>query len=624
MPKRLAIEWDSRELRVVAGLVRAGSVTITDVLSASIESSDAEALGETLRKLLGEAGLEKLPASVALGRGKAELRELRLPPVPDDELPEMVRFEAMRSFANAGERSAIDFLPLGRDQEAVHVVAAAASAEQLKRTAMVAVPSQVAVEHLVLRPLAAASLFKHHVDAHEGEIVLVDLLADDADIVVLRGGKPVFLRSLRLPENEATRVRSLSGEIRRSLMACQEETSEERPRQVVLWGRAEVHEGEVRGLSEALGTEVTTLDPFELVQVAPELQGGLPEHVGRLAPLVGMLHGETLETTAFIDFLNPRRPPEPKSNRSTLVIGGVGLAAILLVGGYFGWDRLRKLDNEIAALEMRKSELSEDTEQVEQAIADTAELDRFLDGNVIWLDELRRVAEKLPPASEAIVRNVSGDALQTGGGRLTISGRVAEPSTVSALGDQLRDENHQVIGAGTGEAPNAEPPYLWTFSETVSVRPEFVRTQRDAARGAQLAAAAAAAEAAEGAAAAEGAEAADDDARQSSADDDRKPAESDLAAPENTAADANEDAAETAEEAPSAAAEPATAAAENSDAEENAGGTSSQADAAPPRAESETTAEERDNPASPTPEPPKTEATASPAPAASEAGEETE
>lgn len=485
MPKRLAIEWDTRELRVVAASVRPGRTTVTDILSATLESNEPEVLGETLRKLLAEAGLEKLPTSVALGRGKAELRELKFPAVPAEELPEMVRFEAMRSFAQAGERSAIDFLPTARDKESVRVVAAAVGPDALKNTAMVAVPSQLAVEHLVLRPLAAASLYKQSSQPTDGEVVLVDLLADDADIVVLRDGIPIFLRSIRLPENQATRVRSLAGEIRRSLMACQSEqaseASAEAARRIVLWGRQDVHADDVSGLGEALNTQIETLDPFSLVEVDGSLRKQMPEHVGRLAPLVGMLQAEASTDAELIDFLNPRRPPEPASNRSTWMIAAVAAAVMVLLGGYFVWNKLSGLDNEIAALESRNSELDADMEKADAAIAATAELDKFLDGNVIWLAELRRVAEQLPPPEEAILRNVSGDALPTGGGRLTISGRVSEPSTVAKLEDQLRDDTHKVMGAGTQEAANAEPPYLWTFTEVISIPQTYVRELRDQA-----------------------------------------------------------------------------------------------------------------------------------------------
>jgi len=482
MAKRLAIEWDSREVRVVAGVKKGNRLTITDVVSAAIDSAEPQALGETLKQLLKKSGLERLPAGVALGRGKAELRELKLPPVPDEELAEMVRFEAMRSFATASERSAIDFLKTRRDSDSVRVVAAAVSPDTLKQTALISVPAQVSVEHLILRPLAAAAFYRNAGQPCAGEVILVDLLADDADIVVLREGAPVFVRSVRLSEDSKSRVRTLSGEIRRSLMACQEGQNQDLPRRVVMWGRQDVHAEDAAGLSETLGTEVTTLDPFSLVDVAPALANQLPDHVGRLAPLVGMLHAETGGNADLIDFLNPRRAPEPASQRSTYLLAGAGLAAIVAIAGFFGWSKMRGLDSEIAALETRYQDLQSEVEQADQVIGKTAQFDAFLDGNVIWLDELRRTATILPPADEAIVTDVVARVNREGGGSLTVSGAVTRSSTVAKMEALLRDENHTVVGKGTDSSSSKIDGYDWSFSETIILDPEFIRLQREMAR----------------------------------------------------------------------------------------------------------------------------------------------
>jgi Tfp pilus assembly PilM family ATPase len=479
MAKRLAIEWDARELRVVAGVVRGNRVTITNVASTPIESTDPKALGETLKRLLSESGLEKSVAGIALGRGKAELRELKLPPVPDAELPDVVRFQAIRSFAAAGEKSAIDFIPTRRESDGIRVLAAAVTPDEIKRCALVAVPSQTAVERLVLRPLAAAALFQHNDQATDRETVLIDLLAEDADIVVLRDGLPVFVRSIKLPEEVAVRVRTLSGEIRRSIMACQDVGSEPvGQRRVVMWGRAAVHKAEVDGLSEALGTTVETLDPFSLVEVDAKLRENMPEHTGRLAPLIGLLDCDARNSTGLIDFLNPRRPPDPPSPTGRYLVIGAAAAALVGTIFFFGWKRTSTLDADIAAQQLALNNLESAVKDADAAIARTEKVETFLDGNVFWLDELRRAAEKMPSSDKAIVDSITAEPRTGGGGQLTFSGGVTSSSIVGELEESLRDENRIVIGKGTGLVAN-KAPYNWTFTETVIIPPELVRETRD-------------------------------------------------------------------------------------------------------------------------------------------------
>lgn len=479
MAKKLAIEWDARELRVVAGITRGDSVTITDISSTPIDSTEPTALGETLKRVLHGLGLEKSSVAIALGRGKAELRELKLPPVPDAELPDMVRFQAVRTFAGAGEKASIDYLPTRSDADGIRVIAAAVGPEELKNCAVIAVPAALTVERIVLRPLAAAALFRRHGKDMAGEIVLIDMLADEADIVILQDGVPSFVRSIRLPEEPSIRIRTLSGEVRRSLMACQEgESDESRTRKIVLWGRAEVHADEVKGLADSLKTSVVTLDPFSVVDVDSRLKSQLPDHVGRLAPLIGLLDADARGGHDLIDFINPRRPPIPKSNRDRNIIIGVATAALIALCGFFGWSKFNQLNGEIASLEESYNSLSEAEKIATEAIAKTDRVASFLDGDVFWLDELRRAATSMPPSDKAIVEILTAKLETTGGGSLTIEGGVTNSDIVSQFEAKIRDEDHRVVGVGTSLVAN-KSPYDWAYTEKIIVPASYVRRSHE-------------------------------------------------------------------------------------------------------------------------------------------------
>ena len=100
MAKKIAIDWDESELRLVTAQCSGTHVKVTEAALIPIE--DGNVL-ETLRDAIAQRSLTRTDTLVAIGRGKAELRELQLPPVPDDELPDMVRLQAIRSFASAGD-----------------------------------------------------------------------------------------------------------------------------------------------------------------------------------------------------------------------------------------------------------------------------------------------------------------------------------------------------------------------------------------------------------------------------------------------------------------------------------------------------------------------------------------
>lgn len=480
MPKKLAIDWDDTELRLVAAQCGGSGVKVTDAAVIPMEDGNIE---ETLSAAIERRGLEKLETLVAIGRGRAELRELKLPPVPDEELPDMVRFQAIRSFASAGDSASVDFLVTQRTDETVKVIAAAIAPSKFDFIRKPCESAHLHLKRIALRPLSAAALYLTRHEHEEGETVLIDLLGDDAEIVITRDGKVLFVRTVRLPGEAAARPAALAGELRRSLVAC---GSTQSSRRVLLWGRQAIHREDTEGIAKAIGGEVNTLDPFELVDVESKIQPEIPDHTGRLAPLVGLLASDDAHPDRLVDFLNPRKRPEAGSQVwKTAAFVGVPVVAALLLG-WFGYRELAAREATIARLEQRTRDLQPEVEEAEQKVERTETVDAFLDGDVNWLRELRRIAEKVPPADKVILQSVSGrgsDRRQlagnraSGGGEVTLKGSVTRLSVIETMEQALRDEDHVVTAQGTNKQAT-EDAYQYDFTETIFISPGTVRERR--------------------------------------------------------------------------------------------------------------------------------------------------
>jgi hypothetical protein len=220
------------------------------------------------------------------------------------------------------------------------------------------------------------------------------------------------------------------------------------------------------------------VDPFDLVTLDPKLSHSLPSHVGRLAPLVGLLVADESHSDRLIDFLNPRKRPEIKPNhlRTGLLIAVPLIAALFL--GYTVYGKLSSLDKRIAELQAANSQLKPSVDAAIKSMSRTEQVDLFLDGNVQWLDEIRRLAEQMPGADEMIVRNITATADQrTGGGKLVVSGGATSPNSIDQFESALRDPGHTVIGDGASEEKSNDA-YRWGFTETIQVDPLRVRNLR--------------------------------------------------------------------------------------------------------------------------------------------------
>ena len=104
MSKLLAVEWDEHEIRLAVASPRAGAAVLEKAFSVRLppppegKPVDPTTIGNELRAAVSGEGLRKAETLAVVGRPSIELKDLSLPPAPDDELPDMVRFQAMRDF----------------------------------------------------------------------------------------------------------------------------------------------------------------------------------------------------------------------------------------------------------------------------------------------------------------------------------------------------------------------------------------------------------------------------------------------------------------------------------------------------------------------------------------------
>ncbi|WDQ14543.1 hypothetical protein [Rhodopirellula sp. P2] len=483
MTKKVAVDWDEQQIRIVVGEVSGKQTRIMDAAILPIQTAG---VGSTLRKWIQEKGLEKSECLVAVGRDSAELRQMEFPPVPDEELPDMIRFQAVRTFASAGDSATVDFLPTSRTEKGVRAIVSATGASKIDPIRKAIHEAGMTVGRIALRPIAAAALYQivlrdSKSDSTRSTLALIDLVGDEAEIVLFRGRDVSFVRSVRLPSQSPARVNALAGELRRSMIACGASGS---PCDIAIWGTADRHREELDQLAARLDqgqdtpSEKRLINPLQIVDCEPSVEPSVGETVGRLAPLVGLLVADELHSDRLIDFANPRQFIPPSTNRGKLA-AMIGIPAAIVLGvGWLLWSQLSTRDAAIAELEAANALVREQVETADVSVQRTERVDQFLDSDVNWLEELVRLAEALPPAEELIVKSVSATASdRQGGGRLVVSGMVTSPDVIDDMESSLRDDTHRVVGDGASQV-DTEDAYRWQIRETVTLDGESVRADR--------------------------------------------------------------------------------------------------------------------------------------------------
>jgi Tfp pilus assembly PilM family ATPase len=484
--KLIAVEWDRRELRVLAGQRKGTQLQVDHALTYPLTSSSSEESesGASVTSALGQAlnalRVAKGEAIVSVGRANVELRTLQVPPAEVDDLPDIVRFQAMKQFASLTETTPLDFvnLPDMAGASSSSVLAVSLNQATLKEIQKTCSDAGLEVTKIVLRPFAVTQLLEiAEADLKEQNLLMVDLLGDEADLTIVEKGDVVFIRSVKLPsEDEAVVGPWLVGEMRRTLMAAASQRNGLKIDRVIVWAHQSVADSLSDRAAGQLQLPIQVIDPFANVRVEESAKREIGEgRKSRFAPLLGVLVGEAAGKRQLIDFVNPRRRPPKKRPIMKYALAG-GAAAALLLGSLW-WYRSShsSLDYQLADLRKTTKDLDQLVAVAQQNIARHQEVDKFVRGDVNWLDELSRLAEKLPNSKDVILRDTT---MSLRGGNSVSIGEISTTAFVNRtevgpqLEQQLRDTYHKVEGKNAQRATPQIEGYPWSFKESIAILPQ--------------------------------------------------------------------------------------------------------------------------------------------------------
>ena len=477
MPQILALEYNDREARIVVASSRGESVVIEQAFCTELRSSSSEEdpevdVGQRIATALSAHGVGRIDTLVAVGRSSIELRQLSLPPAPEEELPEMVRFQAMREFNELDDQWLLDFVLIGDPTEAgLNVLAAAIGPEQVEQVENTCRTAGLKPRRLVLRPFAAASLLSRVPGgAPDRPRLLVDLLNDEVDLTVMIGPRVIFLRTARMggdPLRDDGQRQALLGEIRRTIAATQSQLGGQRVESVVLCGTNEEHAALAETIKRNLGISTELFGPFDGRNLSRRLQKALPDHPGRFAPLLGMALAELEGTGHAVDFLHPRHRAEPPRKNAKYVLAGTAAALLVVAFLVYSWMQRSELTADIQRLNKETETLKADIAEAEATKAIIDSIQEWSACDVCWLDQLDRLSEHFLPAKQVMLTGLQLSS-DPSGGRMDIDGVVDEPATIGKLENQLRKVSFLPEEAGSGEE-SSKKYYSWWFKSSLSV-----------------------------------------------------------------------------------------------------------------------------------------------------------
>jgi len=427
----------------------------------------------------------------------------------------MVRFAAMRQFANLGDTWPIDFLVLPKspatstqtsDQNSNGGKSSATIDDSIEVLATSVAPSLVAgmrricsdagleLAHLGLRPVSTACLTiapSKQLVSLEETVLVIDIAPEEAELVVMEGHQVVFIRTVRLAASADGSLPKLSAaEVKRTLIAAMNSRAGISVKRIILWGSNAEMDSMVSEWSGAVSLPIVCIDPFSIIPHQSASDTKLEGSIARFAPLLGLLLQREIGTQPIqvlgltireavpqvtpwslltINFLATRQRKIPPKPIMTYALG-TAAAGLLLIGGV-SWYRSSHaaLDSEVSDLKMLLVSQDATLKLAQKNSSDWQKIRGFLETDIHWLDQLEYLSDQALPA----VQMLMGDtifSIDPVGNRGIIDTRVAltSPELEPTLEGRLRDSNHQVGAKGVNKSSDTNTIYPWI------VEPELI------------------------------------------------------------------------------------------------------------------------------------------------------
>jgi Tfp pilus assembly PilM family ATPase len=396
----LAFDWENRQLCGVEADVTKGRVRVKRCFALERpDGLDAPQTGEWLKQQLESLSATSRQAVLVLPREDAVVRHVELPEAPDDEIPNLVRFQAAAKSSRPLDQLALDFLPLPRraDDTGRSVLMATISAELLAtlRTAFTAADLELA--GISISSTATTELIARvEPDADENAACLVVAqYGHRVEISVVHRRSLVFTHSTRLTRYGSTdeENQAIVAEVSRTFVALQKQHVDVKVNRAWVVGTNPENASLIQSLIQRLACPVGTVDPLAVGEV--ELRtSDIPGNRALYAGPIGMLLAQSQPLVESLDFLNPRRPVV-KADRRKITLAAATAAVVLLVAALYGFrfTSLRALDREIADLNQRAKDFDERLQRVDGDVKSVDALSEWHVRGSNWLDQTKRLAD---------------------------------------------------------------------------------------------------------------------------------------------------------------------------------------------------------------------------------------
>ena len=514
MPHWIATSWDKYQILILTAKTKKGkafyekAVRILPDMPAGKSTAQTDVVPEftpemvkaKLRHFVQQERLGKYDTVVVMGRDDVEVRPMVFPPVPNDEIPDLAKFQASKEFTEYDQTASLDYVLFdGAKKDKRHILAASLTKSRRDVVEDVIAGAGLDLQRIVLGPCESAKRFatltvQQRTGGAGKTTLLVEMDELSATLVLLYRGQPAFVRTAHFQKSvwteleqvnkkqfenadELSQWKWLTSEFKRTIVAAINDVPSEKIDEIVLCGVGERYEKLMVLLEESIAVPVSLFNVWRFENRDGEIKNHLPVFEEQFLPLIGALTATLAEKPNALDFKNPKRKPEKHTNRN--LVTAIVAVCVLLVIATGGWGFLRRMaiEEEWKQVQNEKNELVKATARHDQLEAQIKEITKWKqNGEVNWLEQLEWLSNNMLRSQDVIVTGSLSLSAPVNNTTSTIRfyANTRGQAIVPQLENSLRDDTHKVLSPKL--TPSQDRTYTHTADITVQIVPPPKKT----------------------------------------------------------------------------------------------------------------------------------------------------
>lgn len=465
------LHWDSQSIHYLIATPNSSTLRPRDF--GVLPRIQDESPFQSLKSQQQADGVRVSRVVVLLSRAEVEMQTLSLPPASLAELPDLIRSSVEEQIGESEVEGVVDFLlhdsDTAIDSEVEAKYAFSISKRRVEELSRLADESDFSLAALGVRHLAPIGVLKHGQLAEDALSIAVHMYESDVELSICIGTKPVFLRSLRIANEDA---KYISTKLVDEANRCLATTVELERATKATWRVFSSDElaWKVAGALEEQGEDVQTIDPlvgWNCIDSQAEESNKKFRSAANSGAAWDFLQGKLP-----VDLLAPKEAP--KAANPYVRWGAIASAAVLTLalGVYFMLSDLSELRTQVAdlegQLETEKKLAAKFAEKQDEVLV----IDKWLSNRVDWLEELSTLSERLPVGPDATVTRLNANSSGSAAS-FDLSLRVAEQEVVAEFEQSVRSAKFSANSKRISRSPDATE-FPWQFETKIgfAVTPE--------------------------------------------------------------------------------------------------------------------------------------------------------